>query len=102
MSQQIGREPDAVQVISLEDKERALHARLLSLESVIVAYSGGVDSAYLAYAAHSVLGPRMLAVIADSASLARSQFSDAVDFAREQEFPCGRSKPMNWSERSTR
>ena len=58
-----------------------------SLESVIVAYSGGVDSAYLAYAAHRVLGPQMLAVIADSASLARSQFSDALDFAREHGIP---------------
>jgi pyridinium-3,5-biscarboxylic acid mononucleotide sulfurtransferase len=54
---------------------------------VIVAYSGGVDSAYLAYAAHIALGPRMLAVIADSASLARSQLSDALDFARDHEIP---------------
>jgi pyridinium-3,5-biscarboxylic acid mononucleotide sulfurtransferase len=72
---------------NLDEKEHALHARLLSLESVIVAYSGGVDSAYLAYAAHTVLGPRMLAIIADSASLARSQYSDALDFAREHLIP---------------
>jgi pyridinium-3,5-biscarboxylic acid mononucleotide sulfurtransferase len=71
----------------LEDKEQALHARLRSLNSVIVAYSGGVDSAYLAYAAHRALGPQMLAVIADSASLARSQFSDARDFALEHGIP---------------
>jgi pyridinium-3,5-biscarboxylic acid mononucleotide sulfurtransferase len=72
---------------ALDEKERALHARLHSLKSVIVAYSGGVDSAYLAYAAHQVLGPQMLAVIADSASLARSQFRDAQDFAREHGIP---------------
>jgi uncharacterized protein len=71
------------QQVNLDEKEQALHARLLSLESVIVAYSGGVDSAYLAYAAHRVLGSRMLAIIADSASLARSQYNDALDFARE-------------------
>ncbi len=74
MNQQTGSET------RLEDKERALHARLRSLNSVIVAYSGGVDSAYLAYAAHKVLGPQMLAVIADSASLARSQYQRRAGF----------------------
>src|SRR5580698_3004381 len=74
----------------LEDKEQALHARLRSLGSAIVAYSGGVDSAYLAYAAHRALGERMLAVIADSASLARSHYRDAVEFARQQGIPLRR------------
>src|ERR1700734_4465908 len=72
---------------ALEEKERALHGRLRSLKSVIVAYSGGVDSAYLAYAAHVALGQQMLAVIAASASLARSQYSDAQAFALEHGIP---------------
>lgn len=73
--------------LCLDAKERALSERLRSLKSVIVAYSGGVDSAYLAYIAYRTLGLKMLAVIADSASLARSQLRDASDFAREHGFP---------------
>ena len=52
-----------------------------------MAYSGGVDSAYLAWAAHRELGSSMLAIIADSPSLARTQLADAIAFAREQEIP---------------
>jgi pyridinium-3,5-biscarboxylic acid mononucleotide sulfurtransferase len=62
----------------------ALEAELRRLGRVLIAYSGGVDSAYLAWAAHRVLGDNMLAVIADSPSLARAQLADAVAFAREQ------------------
>jgi uncharacterized protein len=54
---------------------------------MLVAYSGGVDSAYLAWAAHMELKDRMLAVIADSPSLARVQLNDAVSFAKEQGIP---------------
>jgi len=57
----------------LEQKRIALQDRLRAAGKLLVAYSGGVDSAYLAYAAYQSLGSRMLAVIADSASLARAQ-----------------------------
>jgi uncharacterized protein len=53
----------------------------------LVAYSGGVDSAFLAWATHKALGSNMLAVIADSPSLARTHLAEAVDFAREQRIP---------------
>ena len=74
-------------VMELEQKRAHLESRLRELGGVLVAYSGGVDSAYLAYAAHRMLGDQMLAVIADSASLARSHFDDALSFAREHSIP---------------
>jgi uncharacterized protein len=68
----------------LASKRSALDQRLESLGRTLVAYSGGADSAFLAWAAHRALGADMLAVIADSPSLARFQLDDAVAFAREQ------------------
>ena len=71
----------------LEAKRLTLYARLRSAGRLMVAYSGGTDSAYLAYAAHQVLGAEMLAVIADSPSLSRMHLRDAVDFAESEGIP---------------
>ena len=68
-------------------KLRALEARLDQLGSLMVAYSGGVDSAFLAATAHRVLGVRMLAVLADSPSLARRDKDDACAFAHSLAMP---------------
>jgi uncharacterized protein len=68
-------------------KLRALEERLGQLGSLMAAYSGGVDSAFLAATAHRVLGSRMIAVLADSPSLARRDFEQACDFARAQGIP---------------
>jgi pyridinium-3,5-biscarboxylic acid mononucleotide sulfurtransferase len=71
----------------LERKRETLYSRLRSTGRLMVAYSGGTDSAYLAFAAHQVLGADMLAVIADSPSLSRAHLRDAVDFAESRGIP---------------
>jgi uncharacterized protein len=73
--------------MDLSLKQRKLEDSLLALGRTLIAYSGGVDSAYLAWAAHRVLGQGMLAVIADSPSLARTHLQDALAFAEEQGIP---------------
>ncbi|MGC9198365.1 MAG: ATP-dependent sacrificial sulfur transferase LarE [Acidobacteriaceae bacterium] len=73
--------------MELAAKSHLLQQRLGSLGSLLVAYSGGADSAYLAYAAHQALGPRMLAVIADSPSLPRTELADALAFAHRHAIP---------------
>jgi uncharacterized protein len=74
-------------MIGDSDKEASLVQNLESLGRLLVAYSGGVDSAYLAWVAHKALGGNMLAIIADSPSLARTQLADAIAFAEEQGIP---------------
>jgi uncharacterized protein len=66
--------------MDLVSKRALLDTTLKDLGSVMVAYSGGTDSAFLAWAAHQVLGDRMLAVIADSASLPRAELAAALAF----------------------
>jgi pyridinium-3,5-biscarboxylic acid mononucleotide sulfurtransferase len=72
---------------TLDEKAERLRQILGRSGRLIVAYSGGVDSAFLAWMVHEVLGDKMRAVIADSASLARTHLEDALTFAREHEIP---------------
>ena len=74
-------------VPDLVAKQALLDQHLRVLGRTLIAYSGGVDSAFLAWAAHRVLGENVLAVIADSPSLARAQLADATAFAGEQGIP---------------
>jgi len=76
-------EPTSFNPLELDSKEDALFKILRSLGGVIVAYSGGTDSAYLAWAAHRALGDAAIAVTADSASIPTSHKRDAEAFARE-------------------
>ncbi len=73
--------------MELAKKSALLQQTLRDLGSVLVAYSGGTDSAYLAWAAHQALGQRMLAVIADSASLPRAELAAALDFTATHGIP---------------
>jgi uncharacterized protein len=73
--------------VDLRDKAALLHRTLGDLGSLMVAYSGGADSAFLAFEAHRALGDRMLAVIADSASLPRRELASALQFASLHAIP---------------
>ncbi len=67
---------------ALQEKQEFLLGRLRSLDSLLVAFSGGADSAYLAWAAHSALGERALAVTALSSSFSAYDRQQAEAFVR--------------------
>jgi uncharacterized protein len=71
----------------LDQKELRLLDGLRRVPSLVVAYSGGVDSAYLAHAAHKALGDRMLAVTALSASYSERDRHEAERCAEQARFP---------------
>ncbi len=74
-------------MLTIDSLRTALQNELRKYDRLAVAYSGGVDSAYLAWEAHQVLGDRMVAVIADSPSLPRTHLAFAMEFANEHGIP---------------
>lgn len=73
--------------VQLQQKQDRLIAQLREMERVLIAYSGGTDSAYLAWAAKVALGENAIAITADSPSIPESHKRDAVEFARNHGIP---------------
>lgn len=71
----------------LDAKFFSLQATLKSYGSAVIAYSGGVDSVFLAHVANGVLGTRAVAVIADSPSLPRRELAEALAISQQFHFP---------------
>ncbi|QBG47754.1 ATP-dependent sacrificial sulfur transferase LarE [Verrucomicrobia bacterium S94] len=68
----------------IDEKEQALLNELKSYGSIAVAYSGGVDSTYLADVAHEALGRNAMMVIADSPSIPRKELQEAIQIATDR------------------
>ncbi len=79
----LGDPAPKIDPILIEAKQEKLFDLLRSMGRVLIAYSGGTDSAYLAWAANRVLGTNAIAVTADSASIPESHKRDAEAFARD-------------------
>ncbi len=71
----------------IDAKYSQLREMLRGFGSCVIAYSGGVDSVFLAAVAHEILGDRSLAVIADSPSLPRRELREALEIAEQFQFP---------------
>ena len=71
-------------MLTPEEKEKALLSLLKNYTNIAVAYSGGVDSTYLADCAYEALGDQASIIIADSPSLPRSELSEAIELAKER------------------
>src|SRR5689334_3168764 len=78
---------DLTTPVSLHEKERKLFEQLSAMQRVIVAFSGGTDSAYLAWAAHRALKENAIAITADSASLPESHKRDLEAFVARFAIP---------------
>lgn len=78
-----GMDPVPLDEAVLAAKQAALFENLKGLDTVIVAYSGGTDSAFLAWAAAQVLGDKAVAVTANSPSMPESHKRDAAEYARQ-------------------